>query len=155
MNREFAGKRVVELGCGLGLAGITAGLCGASVMFTDYVEDALDFARRNAAINGLKAGDASFRALDWELSEDLEPVDCVLGSEILYDYFFHGSLISILKRIVRPGGSALLADRKRLCVSRFVGRLIDAGFQCSESTSVIQVDGFPVQEVTVFALRRT
>lgn len=154
MGDDFASKQVLELGCGLGLAGIAAALCGANVTFTDYVEEALDFARKNAALNGLETRNSRFRVLDWEQAVDLEPVDYVLGSEILYDYFFHGSLISVMKRIVAFNGVVLLADRKRLCVSRFVGRLVNAGFRSSESVVTIRVEGFPCQEITVFELRR-
>ncbi len=151
---DLAGKRVVELGCGLGLAGITAGMAGANVLFTDYVQLALDFARSNAALNSLPAEKTRFRILDWEQAGDLETADLVLGSEIVYDYFFHGSLIGVMRRVLAPGGLVLLADRKRLCVSRFVGRLISQGFVCSETVSDVRVSGFPVQEITVFALRR-
>lgn len=154
MGEELVGKRVVELGCGLGLAGITAGLMGAKVLFTDYVQEALDFAERNAGLNGLPAENARFQILDWERAGDLEPFDLILGSEIVYDYFFHGSLISLLRRAVAARGVVLLADRKRLCVSRFVGRLNDAGFLCSETVSEVRVSGFPRQEITVFSLRR-
>ena len=45
------GKRVLELGCGLGLSGIAAAAAGARVTMTDYDEDALLFARFNAALN--------------------------------------------------------------------------------------------------------
>lgn len=52
-RENFSGKRVIELGCGLGLAGIAAGLAGAHVLFTDYVPQALEFAEKNARLNGL------------------------------------------------------------------------------------------------------
>jgi predicted nicotinamide N-methyase len=154
MGDELVGKRVLELGCGLGLAGITAGLMGAEILFTDYVQEALEFAERNAGVNGLPAENSRFRILDWERVGDLEAFDLILGSEIVYDYFFHGSLISLLRRAVAARGVVLLADRKRLCVSRFVGRLHDAGFLCSETVSEVRVSGFPTQEITVFSLRR-
>jgi predicted nicotinamide N-methyase len=154
MGDELVGKRVLELGCGLGLAGVTAGLAGAEVLFTDYVKEALDFARRNTTLNGIPDKNAMFRILDWENADDLETFDLVLGSEIVYDYFLHGSLIGVLSRVVAAKGLVLLADRKRLCVSRFMGRLTSAGFMCTETVSNVQVSGFPTQEITVFALRR-
>ena len=108
------GQRVVELGCGLGLAGITAGLLGADVLFTDYVPEALDFARQNAELNGLTGQTIKTALLDWEDPGKMEPFNIVLGSEILYDYFFHGSLFKLLQSILEPGGTIILADRKRL-----------------------------------------
>ena len=41
------GAKVIELGCGLGLAGIAAGMAGADVLMTDYSPDALRFAEEN------------------------------------------------------------------------------------------------------------
>jgi predicted nicotinamide N-methyase len=154
MGKELVGKQVIELGCGLGLAGVTAALAGANVLFTDYAQTALHFAQKNAVLNGISPQQVRYRILDWEDADNIESFDLILGSEIVYDYFFHGSLISVLKRIVAPGGLVLLADRKRLCVSRFVGRLRNAGFTCTESVSNIEVEGFPSQEITIYALRR-
>ena len=48
------GKRVVELGSGLGLPGIVAGLCGAeSVLLTDVEETALKLGLTSAKLNAL------------------------------------------------------------------------------------------------------
>src|SRR6185312_10867525 len=45
------GDRVVELGCGLGVASIAAALAGARVLATDWAVDALAFTAENAASN--------------------------------------------------------------------------------------------------------
>lgn len=153
-SEYFAGKRVIELGCGLGLAGIAAGLAGANVLFTDYIPQALEFAERNARLNGLDSGAFSTRVLDWEHPGTLQEFDVVFGSEIVYDYFFHGSLVRLLQRILKPRGSILIADRKRLCVSRFLGRMIAAGFISAEITGRVDLKGFPVQEISLFALNK-
>ena len=45
---SLAGKRVLDLGCGVGVAGCAALRHGADVLFVDRFEDALAFARFNA-----------------------------------------------------------------------------------------------------------
>ncbi len=45
------GAHGVEIGCGLGVAGIAAGLLGTRVTFTDYLPDALSFAALNWIAN--------------------------------------------------------------------------------------------------------
>ena len=153
---DLSGTRVIELGCGLGLAGITAGLRGASVTFTDYMPEALDFARRNAALNGLKSERTRFVRIDWDEPHELGTFPLIVGSEIVYDYFTHGSLIHLMDRLTAPYGRVLLAERKRLAVSRFLGRLTHKGFVSSSETMVdLSMPGFPDQRITVFSLQRT
>ena len=50
---DLAGRRVLELGCGLALPGIAAALRGARVTVSDWAPDALGFARSNAERNGV------------------------------------------------------------------------------------------------------
>ena len=48
-GRDLAGRRVVELGCGVGLPSIVAALAGARALATDWYEEALAFVDANAA----------------------------------------------------------------------------------------------------------
>ncbi len=144
------GQRVLELGAGLGLAGVTAGKLGASVTFSDYMEMALAFARRNADHNQLTR--ARFCKLDWEHPTSIDRHDLIIGSEILYDYFFHDSLKQLLLTALTPGGSMVFADRRRLVVDRFLGRLVDEGFSCEESIEQIEEEGFERRTISVFRL---
>ena len=151
---DLSEDRVMELGCGLGLVGITAGLCGANVLFTDYGLEALASARMNAALNGLSRRTTDFALVDWENPQDIGRFSMVVGTEVLYDYFFHGSLVSLVLKTLRPNGKVLFADRKRLAVDRFMGRMITAGFRCSEVRTRVQLKGFPDQEISIFELTR-
>ena len=61
------GRRVCELGCGLGLVGLAAARCGAlSVLMTDAYESSVGCAWANAAQNGLdEAAGVRAARLDW------------------------------------------------------------------------------------------
>src|SRR3972149_5827348 len=51
---EFqAGERVLELGCGAGLATVLAAKAGCRVVATDVVPEAVECARENAILNGV------------------------------------------------------------------------------------------------------
>jgi predicted nicotinamide N-methyase len=127
-------------------------MLGASVTFTDYVPAALEFAEKNARRNSLKPEKATFRRLDWQQPDALDQFDLILGAEILYEYFFHSDLLRLLEHALKPGGTVMLADRKRLVVSRFLGRLCDKGFSVQETVDEIELPGFPVQRISVFEL---
>ncbi|MEJ2717547.1 MAG: hypothetical protein P8182_10470 [Deltaproteobacteria bacterium] len=128
------------------------GMLGARVCLTDSVPEAIEFVRQNIRLNGLDEERACCQLLDWESPEDLHPFSLILGSEILYDYFFHGSLIRIFRRLLAPGGTILLADRPRLAVSRFIGRMRDAGYRCKEIQTRVNLHPFPPQEISIFSL---
>ncbi|MEW6138683.1 MAG: methyltransferase domain-containing protein [Thermodesulfobacteriota bacterium] len=151
---DLSGERVIELGCGLGLAGCTAALLGAEVTFTDYVEAALTFARETCQLNDVPPDNVRFKLLDWDEPAGVETFGLVLGSEIAYDYFTHGSLVRLIDEILALNGTALLAERKRLAVSRFLGRLISRGLVTSETVVPVAVPGFPEQTISIFRIER-
>ena len=68
-------RRVVELGCGLGLAGLYAARTAAAVTLTDGDERALCLARRSHALNAatLRAA-VRFRMLPWSADAQLAPL---------------------------------------------------------------------------------
>src|SRR3954453_15271401 len=65
---ELSGRRVVELGCGLGLPSLVAGRAGPAVPPPAGAEEALRLLERNARANGLNV--ATVRA-EWDAPEDL------------------------------------------------------------------------------------
>jgi hypothetical protein len=105
-------------------------------------------------LNGVKSGAVRFERLDWEDPGRVGTYSLVLGSEIAYDYFTHSALIGLMDQIFAAKGIALLAERKRLAVSRLLGRLSHRGYRVSESVAPVTVAGFPEQEISIFEIYR-
>jgi predicted nicotinamide N-methyase len=104
------GDRVVELGCGLGVASVAAALAGAQVLATDWAADALDFTAENAARNGATVETALVRWEEPGSLVDRAPWDWVLAADVLYE---HRNLAPLLELLPRLGERALLADPGR------------------------------------------
>ena len=87
-KRELvAGKRIVELGSGTGIAGLACAALGASrIVLTDLPEN-LALLRRNATRNGwvqsLCGCEVSVEALDWH-TDALPACGLVLGADVCY-----------------------------------------------------------------------
>lgn len=110
-GRDLAGVRAVELGCGLGLGAIAAAVSGADALATDHDPDAVAFARDNGRrVLGRRL--ATMRADFVDLPEallELAPFDLVLAADVLYVEGSAAQLAGALRRLVRPGGEALVA----------------------------------------------
>ncbi|PKM80275.1 MAG: methyltransferase [Firmicutes bacterium HGW-Firmicutes-14] len=127
---DLNGVSVLELGAGLGLPGIVAGIKGASVLQTDYMEEALEVARQTAVLNnvpGIRTAVADWR--DFNLTETF---DYIIGSDILY----HPNLNPFLKKIfvnnLRPGGTIIMADAGRMDSLAFIRELLLEGWGVME-----------------------
>lgn len=125
-NTEIAGCDVLELGTGVGLAGLVARAAGARVVQTDHSTEALALVRANAARNGID--DVETVAGDWSRWSEARTYDLVIGSDILYEPTLHGALLAILDRNVVPQGRVLLTDPGRSTSPRFFAAMEDAGW---------------------------
>ena len=114
-----AGRRALELGCGVGLSTMAATTAGFEVLSTDYYEDALDVTRANVFRNlGVRA---RTRLVDWRhFPHDLGRFDLVFASDVLYEKEYAELLPEILREALAAGGVALIADPGRVAAPIFV-----------------------------------
>ncbi|PTN38765.1 methyltransferase [Desulfonatronum sp. SC1] len=99
------GERVLEIGAGLGLAGLFAAKRGFSVVLSDIVPEALLFARINALRNGL--GDTVVvQAVNFMKENHSERYHRIIASEVLYREHFFAPLLSFLRTHLEPVATA-------------------------------------------------
>jgi predicted nicotinamide N-methyase len=106
------GRHVLDLGCGLGLAGIAAARNGADVLVVDANADAVTFAAENIALNGVDGRAATCSWADPALAAG-GPFDLVIGGDILYSRAGAQALLERLPALVAGGGEAWLTDPGR------------------------------------------
>jgi len=149
---ECQNQSVLDLGCGLGITGIVAGLKGGQVAFADKEFDALGFAAANAQRNGCPS--FTVKLLDFTHDVLDQQFALILGAEILYDRPTFPALVSFLARHLAPGGRALLADAQRTNTDEFYRQLDQAGLRWTREEVQEREDKLPltVSIVTIQAL---
>ena len=114
------GLRVTEIGCGLGLPGIVAGMLGAEVTLTDYLPEPLVFLKKNWDQN-LQAPLQTL-TMDWrEPAEHL--IDLLLASDVAYEQRFFADLEQAFKKMMKPGGRIILTEPSREMARGFIDKL--------------------------------
>lgn len=119
--------RVLDLGCGLGLAGLAAARLGASVAFGDYLEEPLEFVRATLARLGTPRCDV--RAIDFTRDDgDCIRYDVILAADIVYDPAHYAPLAAFLDRHLEASGTILLTESLRADASLFLAGMTGRGF---------------------------
>jgi predicted nicotinamide N-methyase len=139
LTRELAatdlrGKRVLELGCGLGLPSLAAARAGAEVLATDIDAQALELVAVNADVNGLTVETA---AVDWaapQLLVERAPFDLVVAADVLYEETGVSQLTALLPLLAT---NVWLADPGRPTADTFLGHL--EGTTESEARGVVTI----------------
>ncbi len=145
------GKRVLDLGCGLGLTGLVAACLGAEVWFADREAAALEFVRASADRNALDR--LKFVEIDFSRESLDADFDLILGAEIVYDPQAYAPLADFLDRHLRPGGSLYLTDAFRADAEVFFDCLRRRGLR-GERRAVREWDGGRPYGVFVWCFQR-
>lgn len=140
---------MLEVGCGLGLAGIAGLARGLSVTFSDLDETALAFAADNARLNGFP--EAQTLPLDFRCPPCDRQYPVVIGSDLMYEERLVGPLVGLLRAVLAPGGVCLIADPDRHAARVFRWKLEEAGY--AVATEIIRA-GEPGGERTKGTLYR-
>ncbi len=145
---DVSGKRLLELGAGLGAPGLAAASAGYEVTISDYEEIIMDFQKVSAAASGLSG--IHFAHIDWLNPPQMETFDVLAGAEILFRDEFFQPLLHIFKTYLKPDGVIYLAhDAKRQSLPKFLN-IAQKDFDIGQKEQVIKRDG---KKVTILINR--
>eukprot|EP00811_Abedinium_folium_P036051 NODE_8797_length_1469_cov_4.986587.p1 GENE.NODE_8797_length_1469_cov_4.986587~~NODE_8797_length_1469_cov_4.986587.p1 ORF type:complete len:340 (+),score=82.21 NODE_8797_length_1469_cov_4.986587:144-1163(+) len=145
---EWQGREVLELGCGAGLAGITAAALGARVVLTD-VQERMGLAGSAIALNSpairSAEGFATFCPLDWAAPRAtgltfsaVAGADVAVATEPVVDPTSLRMFLTVMRELFGHGGDVpplcprlgcvLVAHKHRpgLCISSYVAPMLGA-----------------------------
>ena len=109
---EIAGRRVLEVGCGIGLASLVLNQRAENITATDYHPEAAAFLAANVALNGGKA--IPFVRTGWlDASDELGLFDLIIGSDLLYETEHIGLLSAFINRHAQPTCEVIIVDPGR------------------------------------------
>lgn len=124
---SLTGLHVLELGCGLGVPSLIAGMLGGRVVAADFHPDNLPYIRANAALNQLE--NVVPVVMDWRDPKTDQTFDLILGSDLLYEQRQAGPLTACIKKLLATGGTLLLADPMREALQRAHDQLASYGLK--------------------------
>lgn len=139
---DIAGKRVLELGCGIGLASLVLQRRGADIVASDMHPLAESFLAYNAALNALPA--VHYRQLRWDVPlPTLGRFDLIIASDVLYEIDHATLLAGVVQRHAYPDAEVLLTDPGRSHSGRFSRLLADQGFTLAEERCLMNDNDSP------------
>src|SRR5690554_3097364 len=82
--QSTAGKRILEIGCGMALSSLLLNQRNEDITATDYHPEVGFFLERNTQLNQGKA--IGYQRLDWaDEASSLGQFDMIIGSDVLYE----------------------------------------------------------------------
>jgi len=120
------GKRILEIGCGIGLSSIVLHKMGANITASDYHPLANEFLKKNVLANNLPP--LKYLSGNWEKDEIIGEFDLIIGSDILYEPM-HPRIVSefILRHSV-VDTQVIVVDPNRSNRSAFTKCMKNLGF---------------------------
>lgn len=146
-------SEALEIGCGLGLAGLVALGRGLKVCFTDYDEAPLRFVERSVRENGFDPSLSSTAWLDWrDLPARQYPI--ILGADVLYERRLVPLVANVLAQMLAPGGLALIAGPYRVAAEGFPAAVEPLGMSVATTTLELPRTELGPVRGTVYRVRR-
>ena len=153
LNEVGGGRRLLEMGCGLGLATVAAMRAGFDVVASDYYDDALHVTRSNAARN--LGREPRAQLVNWRAwPDDLGTFDVIMAADVLYETEYATLVASCIARALAPDGVAIIADPGRLALPAFRDGLSAVGLAIVDTVTVPFEEGAVKQQVQIMRLRK-
>lgn len=127
LDRDVDGLRILEVGCGIGLASLVLNHREADITATDHHPEAGPFLRENVRLNG--GTPIPFQRTGWtDVDDTLGTFDLIIGSDLLYQPDHAGELAGFIARHARARCDVVLVDPGRGNLAAFDRELGTHGF---------------------------
>ncbi len=110
-------KKILEIGAGLGVAGIAASMFGHDVTISEFDTHAIEFIKANAFIN--ESGDITVISLDWNDPPLSTQYDQIIGSEVIFRKQDFAPIQKLFNSILKPNGEVIFVSEIRKPVIEF------------------------------------
>lgn len=131
LDIDIQGKRILEIGCGIGLASLVLQRRGGNVVASDVHPLAESFLAYNAALNELPA--VHYRQMHWDQPlPTLGEFDMIVASDVLYERNHASLLARVVERHARPCAEVVVTDPGRGNSAPFTRMLAAQGFDASQ-----------------------
>lgn len=138
----IAGRRILEVGCGLGLSSLVLQRRGADITATDRHPLAGEFLARNALLNDLPP--VEFQIAQWAgPNPSLGTFDLIIGADVVYEREHVGLLADFFLRHANPIAEILITDPGRGHANGLSRALAAQGYLCSETRSPFEPGELP------------
>lgn len=150
---DIAGKRVLELGCGIGLASLVLQRRGVDVVASDAHPLADAFLAYNAALNALPA--VHYRQMHWQAPlPTLGRFDLIIASDVLYERGQTTMLADVVHRHAQPRAEVAITDPGRGSSAAFTRLLEAQGFDVERIACPADDDDAPPYRGHLLLYRR-
>lgn len=127
MDFSIEGKRILEVGCGIGLASLMLNHRKADITATDHHPMARDFLSQNTLLN--EGREIPFYRTDWKDTQfELGEFDLIIGSDLLYERDHVDQLSSFVEQHARTHCEVIIVDPGRPQRSAFSRRMDSYGY---------------------------
>ena len=124
---NLVGKRVLEVGCGIGLASIVLHKMGMDITASDYHPRAQEFLNRNVLDNGLAP--MKFQLIDFEQKNpSLGKFDLIIASDVLYQPQQAQNLSRFISAHSSDDVEVIVVDPGRENRAKFTHHMIALGY---------------------------
>jgi predicted nicotinamide N-methyase len=129
---NLAGKRILEIGCGLAIPSMVAHRRGANVVAIDQHPLAGEFLRENLMLNALPV--LPFHRGNWSVPDaSLGKFDLIIASDVLYDRQQPKSLASFINDHAADAAEILVIDPNRGHQTKFASHMNAFGYAHKET----------------------
>lgn len=149
MNLDWKNTRVLDLGCGMGNAGMILAASGARVTLVDIDRDALLFAELNS---WPWRNSCSIRRVNWSVDRLIDHFDLILGSDVLYERDQWEGFETFIKLHLNENGIVLIGEPGRTQAELFPDWITARGWSSERSQRKIEGREIPIN---LFKLNRS